>query len=144
MVFILNQLEKQIQQPPFRADHVWGFQRPKFLLDAREQFQNREIGSEQLREVEDWAIRDIVKFQEDLGLNRITDGYRRTYFHTDFLTQLGGIVIEGGINVSFKTADGSINFDPPVMQVEGKVSHLRSIQGADFAFWNSLQLRLRK
>ena len=105
------------------------------MLDAREQFRNQEISPEQLREVEDRAIRNIVKFQEDLGLEGITDGeYCRTYFHTDFLTQLGGVVTEGGINVSFKTADGSINFAPPVMQVEGKVSHLRSIQGADFAF----------
>ncbi|MGA0306375.1 MAG: 5-methyltetrahydropteroyltriglutamate--homocysteine S-methyltransferase [bacterium] len=128
-----------MQQPPFRADHVGSFLRPKFLLDAREQFRNQEISSEQLREVEDRAIRDIVKFQEDLGLEGITDGeYRRTYFHTDFLTQLGGVVTEGGINVSFKTADGSINFAPPVMKVEGKVSHLRSIQGADFDFLKSI------
>jgi len=128
-----------MQQPPFRADHVGSFLRPKFLLDAREQFRNQEISSEQLREVEDRAIRDIVKFQEDLGLEGITDGeYRRTYFHTDFLTQFGGVVTEGGINVSFKTADGSINFAPPVMKVEGKVSHLRSIQGADFDFLKSI------
>ncbi len=128
-----------MQQPPFRADHVGSFLRPKFLLDAREQFRNQEISSEQLRQVEDRAIRDIVKFQEDLGLEGITDGeYRRTYFHTDFLTQLGGVVTEGGINVSFKSADGSINFAPPVMKVEGKVSHLRSIQGADFDFLKSI------
>ena len=63
-----------MQQPPFRADHIGSFQRSKFLLDAREQFRNQEINSEQLWEVEDRAIRDIVKFQEDLGLEGITDG----------------------------------------------------------------------
>ena len=77
------------------------------MLDAREQFRNQEINSEQLWEVEDRGIRDIVKFQEDLGLEGITDGeYRRTYFHKDFLTQLRVVGTEGGINVSFKTADG--------------------------------------
>ena len=74
--------------------HLSLHQTPCYL---KEQFRNQEISSEQLREVEDRAIRDIVKFQEDLGLEGITDGeYRRTYFHTDFLTQLGGVVTEGG------------------------------------------------
>ena len=59
--------------PPFRADHVGSFLRPKFLLDAREQFRNGAIDGEQLRAVENEAIRGIVKFQEDLGLRGITD-----------------------------------------------------------------------
>ena len=44
-----------------------------------------------LRAVEDDAIREVVRFQEDLGLRGITDGeFRRTYFHIDFLTKLVG------------------------------------------------------
>src|SRR4029453_3044765 len=75
--------------PPFRADHVGSFLRPKFLLDAREQYKAGAIDAAKLRAVEDEAIRGIVKFQEDLGLRGITDGeFRRTYFHIDFLTQL--------------------------------------------------------
>ena len=62
-VFIPIYRGKQMQEPPFRVDHVGSFLQPKFLLDAREQFRNQEISSEQLREVEDRAIRDIVKFQ---------------------------------------------------------------------------------
>ena len=54
--------------PPFRADHVGSFLRPKYLLDAREQRANGEITAEQLRAVEDKAITEIVKFQEDVGL----------------------------------------------------------------------------
>ena len=72
--------------PPFRADHVGSFLRPKYLLEAREQKAKGEITSEQLRKVEDKAITEIVKFQEDVGLQSITDGeFRRTYFHIDFL-----------------------------------------------------------
>ena len=128
-----------MQQPPFRADHVGSFLRPKFLLDAREQFRTQQINAEQLREVEDRAIRDIVRFQEDLGLQGITDGeYRRTYFHTDFLTQLDGVVTEGGINVSFQKADGTVDFAPPIMKVQGKIQHVRSIQGRDFEFLQSV------
>ncbi|MGH8758341.1 MAG: 5-methyltetrahydropteroyltriglutamate--homocysteine S-methyltransferase, partial [Burkholderiales bacterium] len=72
--------------PPFRADHVGSFLRPRELLDARDQFQKKAISKARLREAEDKAIRDIVKFQEDLGLQGISDGeFRRTYFHIDFL-----------------------------------------------------------
>ena len=79
--------------PPFRADHVGSFLRPKYLLDAREQFFAKdEISAAQLRAVEDRAITEIVKFQQDVGLQSITDGeFRRTYFHIDFLEQLGGV-----------------------------------------------------
>ena len=48
--------------PPFRADHVGSFLRPKYLLDARDQFFNQKsISAAQLREVEDKAITEIVK-----------------------------------------------------------------------------------
>ena len=124
--------------PPFRADHVGSFLRPKFLLDARGQVRTGAIDAAQLRTVEDEAIRGIVKFQEDLGLKGITDGeFRRTYFHIDFLTQLEGVVTKGGIAVSFHSQSGNVDFAPPVMQVTGKVRHTKPIQLADFRFLKS-------
>jgi 5-methyltetrahydropteroyltriglutamate--homocysteine methyltransferase len=125
--------------PPFRADHVGSFLRPKFLLDAREQCQSGAITASELRAVEDKAIRDVVKFQEGLGLHGITDGeYRRTYFHIDFLTQLDGVETKGGIHVKFHSAKGEVDFEPPVMQVTGKVRHSKPIQRADFEFLKSV------
>jgi 5-methyltetrahydropteroyltriglutamate--homocysteine methyltransferase len=42
--------------------------------------------------VEDRAIAEVVKAQENAGLQGITDGeFRRTYFHIDFLEQIGGV-----------------------------------------------------
>jgi 5-methyltetrahydropteroyltriglutamate--homocysteine methyltransferase len=131
--------------PPFRADHVGSFLRPKFLLDAREQFRTGAIGAARLRAVEDEAIRGIVKFQEDLGLHGITDGeYRRTYFHIDFLTQLEGVETKGGIHVKFHSAKGEVDFEPPVMQVTGRVRHDKPIQKADFEFLRSVTSRTPK
>ena len=119
--------------PPFRADHVGSFLRPKFLLDAREQKAKGEINAAQLRAVEDKAIAEIVKFQQDVGLQSITDGeFRRTYFHIDFLQQLGGVQTD--IPVIVKKPDGSEELAPPVMKVVGKVQHLKDIQRADFEF----------
>ncbi|HWH83168.1 MAG TPA: 5-methyltetrahydropteroyltriglutamate--homocysteine S-methyltransferase [Burkholderiaceae bacterium] len=129
--------------PPVRAHHVGSFLRPKFLLDAREQRANGEITAEQLRAVEDRAITEIVKFQEDVGLQSITDGeFRRTYFHIDFLEQLGGVKTD--IPVTIVKPDGSEELAPPVMRVVGKVEHLKDIQRADFEYLKSQVTSLGK
>ncbi len=122
--------------PPFRADHVGSFLRPKFLLDAREQKAKGQITAEQLRAVEDKAITEIVKFQEDVGLQSITDGeFRRTYFHIDFLEELGGVVTD--IPMSVLKPDGTKELAPPVMRVVDKVRHVKDIQRADFEYLQS-------
>ena len=123
--------------PPFRADHVGSFLRPRYLLDAREQcFVKKEITAEQLREVEDRAITEIVKFQQDVGLQSITDGeFRRTYFHIDFLDQLGGVKTD--IPVTIIRPDGREELAPPAMRVIDKVRHVKNIQLADFQYLKS-------
>jgi 5-methyltetrahydropteroyltriglutamate--homocysteine methyltransferase len=124
------------QKPPFRADHVGSFLRPKYLLDAREQKAKGEISAAQLRAVEDKAITEIVKFQEDVGLQSITDGeFRRTYFHIDFLEQLGGV--KAGEPSTIKKPDGTEELAPPVMFVTDKVRHVKDIQRADFEYLKS-------
>ena len=95
-----------------------------------------DITAEQLRAVEDKAITEIVKFQEDVGLKSITDGeFRRTYFHIDFLEQLGGVKTD--IPVTIKKPDGTEELAPPVMRVIDKVRHAKNIQLADFEYLKS-------
>ena len=131
--------------PPFRADHVGSFLRPKYLLDAREQRAKGEITAEQLRTVEDRAIAEIVKFQQDVGLQSITDGeFRRTYFHIDFLEQLAGVETKGGIAVSFHSKAGNVDFAPPVMKVAAPVRHVKPIQVDDFKFLQSVTTKMPK
>jgi 5-methyltetrahydropteroyltriglutamate--homocysteine methyltransferase len=124
--------------PPFRADHVGSFLRPKYLLDARDEFFNKKsISAEALRAVEDRAITEVVKLQQDVGLQSITDGeYRRTYFHLDFLEQLGGVVTEAG-QLAVKNADGTTSLAPPVIKVTDTVRHVKDIQRADFEYLKS-------
>ena len=122
--------------PPFRADHVGSFLRPTYLLQAREQKTKGEISADRLRAVEDRAITEIVKFQSDVGLQSITDGeFRRTYFHIDFLEQLGGVKTD--IPVTVKKPDGTEELAPPVMRVIDKVRHVKDIQRADFDYLKS-------
>lgn len=120
-------------RPPFRADHVGSFLRPKYLLDARAQSASGAITKEALRKVEDQAIGEIVRFQEDVGLQSVTDGeFRRTYFHIDFLEQLGGVKTD--IPVTITKPDGTQELAPPVMRVVDKVRHVKDIQKADFEY----------
>jgi 5-methyltetrahydropteroyltriglutamate--homocysteine methyltransferase len=123
-------------QLPARYDHVGSFLRPQYLLEARAQKAKGEITPEQLRAVEDKAIAEIVKFQQDVGLEAITDGeFRRTYFHIDFLEQLGGVKTD--IPVTIRKPDGSEELAPPVIRVVDKVRHAKDIQKADFEFLKS-------
>src|SRR5690348_2823685 len=79
-------------RPPFRADHVGSLLRPATVLTAREDRKAGRITAEELRAVEDAAIRDVVRMQEEVGLQSATDGeFRRTSWHMDFIYQLGGV-----------------------------------------------------
>jgi len=129
--------------PPFRADHVGSFLRPKYLLEARERKARGEITAAELRAVEDRAITEVVKMQEVAGLQSITDGeFRRTYFHIDFLEQLGGVRTD--VPVTIRKPDGSEELAPPVMRVVDKVRHVKDIQRDDFLYLRSQTQRTPK
>jgi len=117
----------------FRADHVGSFLRPKYLLEARRQAVQGQISAAQLRAVEDKAIAQIVKLQEEVGLQSITDGeLRREYFHLDFLGRLGGVKTD--LPAMVKGADGREHLSPPTIRVVDKVRHATDIQLADFRY----------
>ena len=88
-------------KPPFRADHVGSLLRPAALKAARERFAKGEIDAATLKAVEDREIERVIKNQEDIGLQSITDGeFRRSWWQLDFLWGLDGIekhVMEQGV-----------------------------------------------
>ena len=78
-------------KPPFRADHVGSLLRPAVLHEARAKRAKGEIAAEQLKAIEDREIERIIKKQEEVGLQAITDGeFRRSWWHLDFLWGLDG------------------------------------------------------
>jgi 5-methyltetrahydropteroyltriglutamate--homocysteine methyltransferase len=81
---------------PYRADHVGSLLRPPEVHEARHKFfQEKSISREELTEVEDKAINDLVKFQQDVGLKVVTDGeQRRSFWHYDFMGALTGFDLE--------------------------------------------------
>jgi 5-methyltetrahydropteroyltriglutamate--homocysteine methyltransferase len=122
--------------PPFRADHVGSLLRPPELLRAREDFAGGRLTREQLRAVEDDAIRAVVAMQREVGLQSATDGeFRRASWHMDFIYELGGIEkAPGDITVRFRNQQGEIEFTPAAIHVAEKVHLDHPIFAEDFAF----------
>lgn len=119
--------------PPFRADQVGSLLRPEALSAARARWKAGEIDADALREIEDGAIRDAVRRQQDIGLQGITDGeFRRDWWHLDFLAQLDGVTLKDNPGPKFKIAGQSEQ--PPIATVDGRIACSRPIMADHFAF----------
>jgi 5-methyltetrahydropteroyltriglutamate--homocysteine methyltransferase len=126
--------------PPFRADHVGSLLRPPELLKAREDHAAGRIGDDELRAVEDEAIRDVVALQRDAGLRSATDGeFRRASWHMDFIYQLDGIskVTDQTLHVQFRNEQGTIEFAPPSLHVDDRIGLTKTIFGDAFEYLKS-------
>jgi 5-methyltetrahydropteroyltriglutamate--homocysteine methyltransferase len=124
-------------EPPFRADHVGSLLRPKKLLKAREEHAAGRIDDDELRGIEDEAIRDVIRRQEEIGLQSATDGeFRRETWHMDFIYQLGGIsqVQDDTIRVHFHSKDKVYDWAPPSAHVGEKLSLPKTIFAEHFEF----------
>ncbi|WP_029620831.1 5-methyltetrahydropteroyltriglutamate--homocysteine S-methyltransferase [Pseudorhizobium marinum] len=77
--------------PPFRADHVGSLLRPRAIAEARAAHADPAA----LRAIEDAEIPNLIKMQEDVGLQVVTDGEaRRAFWHFDFMGMLDGMEME--------------------------------------------------
>jgi 5-methyltetrahydropteroyltriglutamate--homocysteine methyltransferase len=126
-----------VSGPPFRADHVGSLLRPPALLDARARHAAGEIDDAELRGIEDEAIADAVRMQRDIGLSTATDGeFRRATWHMDFIYAINGISRVGGEGrvVHFRNADGTIDWAPAGLRVDGPLSIDEPIFGRDFGY----------
>jgi methionine synthase II (cobalamin-independent) len=123
--------------PPFRADHVGSLLRPPEVLKAREDRASGAITDDDLRQIEDDAIRDVVARQEAVGLQSITDGeFRRESWHMDFIYALGGVtkVQDDTIHVHFENKDREYDWSPPSAHVSSLVTLPETIFAGHFAF----------
>src|SRR5579885_55204 len=119
-------------RPPFRADHVGSLLRPPELLRAREDHAAGAIDAEELRAIEDEAIREVVRRQEEVGLQSATDGeFRRASWHMDFIYQLDGVEKDpdSTIAVRFFNEQGAIEFTPAALRVGGRLGVSTTIFG---------------
>src|SRR6218665_3442379 len=125
--------------PPFRADHVGSLLRTPAVKENRLKWKKGEIPAEELRAIEDAAILETVKKLESTGMKSITDGeFRRDYFHLDFLKELAGVSVTGGIEANPNAKVAEDGFKPPILSVTGKLKHVKDIQVDDFKYLQSI------
>src|ERR1700759_5070214 len=124
-------------RPPFRADHVGSLLRPKEVLYARDEFAKGQITAEALAQVEDTAIREIIRMQGEVGLKSATDGeLRRQSWHMDFIYQLGGVtqVNDDTIRGSFQKKDKNYEYAPSSAHITQPLSLPKTIFADAFTF----------
>jgi 5-methyltetrahydropteroyltriglutamate--homocysteine methyltransferase len=133
------------QRPHFRADTVGSLLRPPVVHAARADFAAGKIDAAALRDVEDAAIRDVVRMQEDVGLPVVTDGeYRRENWYADFIGKLKGVVITAGSGQGFAQRAGQPKHVPKRVQTIDKVSAPEPITLKGYQFLASLTSRVAK
>ena len=127
-------------EPPFRADHVGSLLRPPELLRAREELAQGRLSADELQGVEDDAIRDAVRMQEEVGLQSATDGeFRRASWHMDFIYQLDGIdQADEQVRVEFHNEQGDLEFTAAALSVHGRVGLSKTIFGDAFEALKSM------
>ena len=126
--------------PPYRADHVGSLIRPDALIQARAAAERGDVPAAELARLQQAAIRDVVRLQQEIGLKVVTDGeYNRHSWQRDFLLKIGNVKpMASQLTVRFHSAAGTRDHTPPSLQVSGKLSRPAGIFVDDFKFLTSV------
>jgi methionine synthase II (cobalamin-independent) len=126
--------------PPFRADHVGSLIRPDPLIAARQAAERDETARAALRRIQENAIRDVVRLQEEIGFRLVTDGeFNRGSWQRDFLLKLDNVeLIPSRLTVKFHSTAGTRDHSPPSLRVAGKLHRPHDIFVDDFRFLKSV------
>jgi 5-methyltetrahydropteroyltriglutamate--homocysteine methyltransferase len=133
-----------------RADHVGSLLRPPGLLEARAAYAEGRLGPGELKAVEDDAVRDAVRLQEDAGMPVVTDGeLRRESFQAELVAATTGVEGAGldawlwGSWHSDELGD-KVVARPAEMAVVDRLVRRRSLAAEEFTFLRSQTSRIGK
>ena len=125
------------------VDHVGSMVRPPALMQAWFEHEEGKITAEALRAVQDEAIRDAVKLQEDLGLAVITDGeFRRGGWSRGFLAAVPGFSFKPSY-LKFRNEEG-VSTPAPAPVATQALRRTQGIVTDDFAFLHGITSRTAK
>jgi 5-methyltetrahydropteroyltriglutamate--homocysteine methyltransferase len=129
--------------PPYRADHVGSFLRPPELAEAVRKARDGRIDAAAFRAAQDQAIRDVVAFQEGLGLQSITDGeFRRRGWSAGFIDAVAGYGLRDGA-LGFRDRSGVIGVASSPY-AKARIRRSKPIVAEEFRFLKSVTRRTAK
>jgi len=118
---------------PSRADHIGSLLRPKSLREAFRGFADKKISAAALRDAQDEAIREVVRLQEDCGLEVVTDGeFRRISYWEKFVRLTKGLEVKDAVFTFHDSEGHESKFTAPY--VSGKVSRSSAITIDEYDF----------
>ena len=124
-------------KPPFRVEHVGSFIRPQPLLEA---VRSKKLSQDEVKAVQDQAIRDIVAFQESMGLPSVTDGeFRRRSWSAGFIDAVEGFGLRDG-TLSFRDETGILGVASSPY-AKAQLRRKRRIVADDYRFLKSVVKR---
>jgi 5-methyltetrahydropteroyltriglutamate--homocysteine methyltransferase len=120
-------------QPPARADHIGSLLRPRSLRDAFRKHAAQEMSDADFRAAQDQAIREVVKLQEDCGMQVVTDGeFRRISYWEKFVRLTQGLTVKNAVFRFHDEHGHESDFTAPY--VEGKIARKASITADEYGF----------
>ena len=120
-------------KPPFRADHVGSLLRPKSITKGFKRLVAGEIDMAEFGAIQDEAIREVIKLQENAGLKSITDGeFRRNSYWYTFVERVDGLEVKEALFTFHDDHGHEQSFTAP--HVGGRVTREQSIAGDEFDF----------
>jgi 5-methyltetrahydropteroyltriglutamate--homocysteine methyltransferase len=139
-------MNSQRTVPPFRADHVGSLLRPPELREAHAGFKAGKVTEQELQEIQDRAIRDVVRMQESVGLQSVTDGeFRRDNWRDRFFESVSGYSVERYESpFNFTENSGETLKGMPIPHVVSKLKRMKSMAKDEFAFLKQTALKTAK
>src|SRR5262245_34028454 len=90
----------------FHAEHIGSFVRPQRLVEAARAHKAGKLNDVQFIAAQDDCIREIVAFQESIGLPSVTDGeFRRRSWSAGFIDAVEGFGLRDG-TLGFRNQTG--------------------------------------
>jgi methionine synthase II (cobalamin-independent) len=124
----------------FRVEHVGSFLRPQRLLEAVREHKAARRNDSQLEQVQDECVREIVAFQEAIGLPTITDGeFRRRSWSAGFIDAVEGFGLRDG-TLAFRN-EGSVVGVASSPYAKAPLRRKRRIVADDYRFLKSVVKR---
>jgi methionine synthase II (cobalamin-independent) len=125
--------------PELRADVVGSLLRPPELLDARERHERGELDPAEFKRIEDSAVHDVLRLQEEVGLDAVTDGeLRRLSFQsqmTDAVEGFGDWDVDAFLWGEWRSEEhGAMTVARPPLAVTGRLRRKRFLSVEELVF----------